>query len=355
MIDPTQQRRALRAGGFAPIPVFGKKPAPQRWQEYDTVSDEMIEMWAKTWPDADNTGILTKRTPAIDIDIVIPAAAEAVETLAREHFGERGRILVRFGSPPRRAILLRTDQPFKIIKLRLDKDKNKIEVLATGQQLVAFGIHPDTRKPYRWFGGEPGEVKAEELPTVTVADMVAFLADAKKLLAAEFGFAGARGGEARAGDGKPGDPQASIERVTAALQAIPNDEVDWHWWTKIGMAVWAATGGSHEGFKAFDDWSSRCPAYDQRLTEERWAGITRSPPNKLGAGTLIHHATLAGWVPPPLSEAERRMWFTAGYFICRFRPSVAWRLFVSWCERHAISAAMAWQIFKTILEKEFAR
>ena len=40
----------------------------------------------------------------------------------------------------------------------------KIELLCDGQQLVAFGIHPDTRKPYRWIGGEPGEVGRDQLP-----------------------------------------------------------------------------------------------------------------------------------------------------------------------------------------------
>ena len=39
----------------------------------------------------------------------------------------------------------------------------KIELLADGQQIVAFGLHPDTKKPYSWFGGTPETISHEEL------------------------------------------------------------------------------------------------------------------------------------------------------------------------------------------------
>jgi hypothetical protein len=57
-----------------------------------------------------------------------------------------------------------------------------------GQQFVAFGIHPDTKLPYYWHGGSPGEVKREDLPYVRAGDVRAFLDAAAKLLVAEFDF-----------------------------------------------------------------------------------------------------------------------------------------------------------------------
>ena len=44
---------------------------------------------------AENTGILTARTPTFDIDIYDPNAAQAVEELVRNHFEEKGAILGR--------------------------------------------------------------------------------------------------------------------------------------------------------------------------------------------------------------------------------------------------------------------
>src|SRR5262245_53674890 len=82
MTPVTQKRLQLIAAGFSPIPVYGKNPAPEGWQKYDNVSAEMVEMWDRAWPDARNTGLVTRRTPAIDIDIVDPEAAAAIEGLA---------------------------------------------------------------------------------------------------------------------------------------------------------------------------------------------------------------------------------------------------------------------------------
>jgi hypothetical protein len=74
-------------------PAYGKNNSRgglANWSELHDITPEMIVMWGRQWPDAINTGILTKFTPAFDIDILTPEAAEAVEMLARERFEERG-------------------------------------------------------------------------------------------------------------------------------------------------------------------------------------------------------------------------------------------------------------------------
>jgi hypothetical protein len=77
-------------------------------------------------------------------------------------------------------------------------------------------------------------------------------------------------------------------------KAIPNS-ADWHEWNRVGMAFYGASGGSDEGFIAFDTWSARSPKYDPHAVEERWHNYRRSPPSRIGIGTLIHLAHIAGW------------------------------------------------------------
>ena len=101
-------RRALLASGYSPLPLNGKAPVLKEWQSKLQTNDGEIQLWDSMYPNATNTGILTQRTPAIDIDIIVPEAAEAIEALARETFGEHGDIITRFGHAPKRAILLRT-------------------------------------------------------------------------------------------------------------------------------------------------------------------------------------------------------------------------------------------------------
>jgi RecA-family ATPase len=194
--NPSEQphtliRQQLKIAGYSPIPLIGKIPELDEWQTKIDVAAEEIDSWARIYPRLRNTGILTKFTPALDIDIINPAAAEAIEQLARERF-EKGYFLVRIGQAPKRAILLRTDTPFKKIKRVLfaanGASEQKIEFLADGQQLAAFGIHPQTRQPYSWHGGEPGQILRGDLPYVSELEAHAFVKDAVALLASEFGF-----------------------------------------------------------------------------------------------------------------------------------------------------------------------
>ena len=59
---------------------------------------------------------------------------------------------------------------------------HKVEILGDGQQIVVNGIHPDTHKPYRWHGGEPGpKLRREDLPLITAETAAAFLAAAAEI------------------------------------------------------------------------------------------------------------------------------------------------------------------------------
>src|SRR5262249_51360908 len=193
----TARRVPLRKAGFHPLPLEGKAPRMPGWQQkFDTTKDE-IRLWPKTWHLARNTGVLAKFTPAIDIDITIEEAAEAVGALARERLEEHGDIHVRCGKPPKRLIPLRTDEPFaKLSRVFIAPNgtEQKIEILGNGQQYVVDGIHPETRQPYRWHGGDLHTIKREDLPYVRREDMEKFLDAAARLLVEEFDFRAVQGG-----------------------------------------------------------------------------------------------------------------------------------------------------------------
>jgi hypothetical protein len=200
--DPTTLRRKLKAAGYSPIPLYGKEPpiygknntrkGLAQWEELHDATPEMIEMWRKQWPDAINTGVLAMRTPGGDIDIRNPEAAQAVEDLIRDRYLEHGNILVRFGSPPKRLIPFRTDEPFAKIRRSLiapdGSTDQKIEILADGQQFVVDGIHPDTGKPYSWHGGTLVETPRAELPYIREDDARQWADAAVELLIKEFGY-----------------------------------------------------------------------------------------------------------------------------------------------------------------------
>ena len=152
--------------------------------------------------------------PAIDIDIRDPFAAEAVEALARERFEERGYFLVRFGEPPKRAILLRTDQPFPKIVRNLtapNGDEHKLEILCDGQQVIVFGIIP-TPRALRWHGGEPGHIPLGTCPMSTRTKRRSSPPTPSSCLAREFGYTAAPTRKSKA-DGNGQDTGAGGART----------------------------------------------------------------------------------------------------------------------------------------------
>jgi hypothetical protein len=196
--ETTSRRRALAKAGFAVIPSIGKRPAFDGWQNKHAATLDEIEGWEQEYPQAENTSILTRTTPALDVDIFQRDAAVAVEKLVRQRFGKRGLVLMRIGQPPKRAIPFRSDDvPFAKITVNLiasdGSTGQKIEFLADGQQIVFFGTHPDTRKPYNWHGPEAdllelGEVRRDQLPPITEEEAKALVDDVVQLLIEKFSY-----------------------------------------------------------------------------------------------------------------------------------------------------------------------
>jgi len=153
----TELRIELKAAGYSPIPLVGKVPSSAGWPTMAD-SEAAIRMWPTMYPRATNTGINTRHTPAIDVDITDVGVCRKIYSIAREFYSD-GMFLARVGRFPKFAILLRSEA-LKKIKVTFnapDGDYHHIEILGDGQQLAAFGIHPDTNQPYRWDDGvEPG-------------------------------------------------------------------------------------------------------------------------------------------------------------------------------------------------------
>lgn len=112
-----------------------------------------------------------------------------------------------------------------------------------------------------------------------------------------------------AGPRSPGDPQAPIQDVTAALAFIPNNDVHWGEYIRIGLAVWRATGGSDAGYSAWAQWSSKSNKHDENNCASDWDRFGRSKPTRIGAGTIFFLAKANGWQgrgaaqqPPPMDE-----------------------------------------------------
>lgn len=83
----------------------------------------------------------------------------------------------------------------------------------------------------------------------------------------------------------------TTELLLRAADKIPNTgAVGWDDWKALGMRFWAATGGSEDGFVAFDLLSQKHPDYDASETRQCWHQITNSPPTSYDTNSLFKEA-----------------------------------------------------------------
>jgi hypothetical protein len=184
--DTTALRLRLLAIGYTPLPAHGKEVYLTGWGSLTPTADD-ITGWKRDHPGWSNTGIATRHTPAIDIDIIDAVIAIMVDNLVLDHFGHTGVILRRIGRAPKRAILFQAPEPFakRLVVFDVptaDGKLPRIEILANGQQLIAYGIHPDTKRSYLWEPAGPMQVPCKQLPIITAESADRFLAAAVKLL-----------------------------------------------------------------------------------------------------------------------------------------------------------------------------
>ena len=83
---------------------------------------------------------------------------------------------------------------------------------------------------------------------------------------------------------------------------IPNADVSWDDWSRVGMTTWRASGGSAEGLAAWKAWSAKSSKHSDAACEQRWRHWFRSPPTRLGFASLYRLARQANplWVKPSL-------------------------------------------------------
>jgi putative DNA primase/helicase len=189
--DTTIRRLAMLERGWRLIPLNGKKPHLNGWQNTDA-DEEAVRSWEIERRTETNTGALTKNMACVDIDILDARAVDAILDLVRQRYADKGKVLTRVGKPPKAAVPFQTGEPFKKIAVLVwppgeprpekDKDLHRVEILCDGQQFVVDGIHPDTGKEYVWSGGEPWSVGRDELPPLTGDEAALLLAEVRALL-----------------------------------------------------------------------------------------------------------------------------------------------------------------------------
>ena len=303
----TELRLALWRNGYRPVPVAGahlaiksagKRPLMKGWETVCAAANEHeIRRWTGAQRNCTNTGLLCGDIIGVDIDVTIDMLASEVEALAREMLGATP--LKRIGRAPKLLLVFRTDQPFDKVQtpelVLPDGTVVRVEVLATGQQFVGFGIHPDTKAEYAWPDRSPLDIPRADLPMVSAPQCADFIQKIEAMLRRAGGETQAERrqvehkGRKLAGLGR--DDRPSRETVAEALSHVPNADLAYDEWIRIGFALYAGLGS--EGRDLWENWSAQSSKNDPPFTADKWetfAGV-----RSISIGTLFWLAGQNGW------------------------------------------------------------
>jgi hypothetical protein len=269
-----------------------------------------IAGWSRSQRNNTNTGILCGDVVGVDIDVLDEGLSAKLVARALELFGPTP--LRRIGRAPKILLLYRVEIPHDKLStpdlLLGDGIKAKVEILAQGQQFVAFGIHPDTRAPYHWPDKSPRDIPTSDVPLVSLGLLKQFVSDSAQILRAEGGRTDAemkgkptkvvsdnREDEKREKTGKiagafrAGEKQ-SREKISDALDHIPND-LNYDDWIRIGHALYDGTNG--DGLDLWEKFSAKYPDHDPKVTKEKWPSFANG--RSITIATLFHYASANGW------------------------------------------------------------
>lgn len=276
--------KRLIANGYQPIPIpHGQKgPNTPSWQNRNFAPRDFAG-------DA-NIGIRcgVDRIAALDIDVTDAVKVEAI--VAEWHRRHPGAWMWRTGRPPKTLAPFRfTSEGERKRDIKLG-DFGKVEVLATGQQFVAFGIHPDTNKPYTWTDLEPtdaflGVVSAlPEIKPNAVDDFLRWAADTYgpkqpiERLSQQAAAVTQPPNSLKGPNIDLGGPSAfftatgATEGEARELLAYLDPDMPYHDWLSVLMALHDA--GDYMIQLAIE-WSSRGNKFRSGEIERKWGSFTR--------------------------------------------------------------------------------
>jgi hypothetical protein len=310
----TPAQYITRGWAIVPIPVRAKGPIIRQWQTRTFPATD--------FPEGGNVGVILgpRSGELVDIDLDCPEAlalADLYLPVTRAEFG-------RASKPRSHRLYVAPRAVFDVFGDPLTK-ATLLELRARGQD--GTSEHQTVIPPSAHPSGEAIEWQSDVIAPAgyeapKLRRRCAFLAMACLLSRHVSQYAAERPGPdfprllweadptlGRAayrwlGQRAPDEPHESPKlrcqltrseiNLAEVVNAIPNNE-DWHGWNRIGLAIYSASSGSRQGGIVFDDWSAKSTKYDPYVTTARWTHYHRSPPERIGIGTLIHLAREAGW------------------------------------------------------------
>ena len=312
----THEGVQMLRGGYDIVPIRpGRKhPGMDDWPQLEA-TEEDLKRWSRSGFVGGGVGVKGACCPAVDVDVTDKTVVLEVLTQVEAAVlgDDDAPMLTRVGQAPKCLVPFRTDASFTKCSSKawqdMAGDTQRLEILGDGQQWVAFGIHPVTRKPYRWRGGTRctvASVPYAQLPVLTVNKAQALVrwfdrqaeevwgwtkpadCETPNTLPGATGEGGTQNSEAST---PPVEWEAVSDLDMGVTLNLIKPSLSHGEWLKVGMGCYAACKGDEWGFKLWNAWSARCPEkYNKGEMRKRWRSFASNRENPVSWGTVLHVA-----------------------------------------------------------------
>lgn len=297
----------------------GKNPKGAAWQKRPV----------KQWDGKRGLGVICGalegfNTPVygFDADIVSTAAADAFAAIverympdAPKRIGLAPKSLIPFtladGEPLTKAEF--TTKPFfPDGNAELEAEKCQLEVLGSGNQFVAYHMHPDTQKPYYWLNSEMYDLAPDQLPVLTRKQLAELKAafeqvmqdhnlavkkpakpDSQQLPLVSNSEPLARVAPASTLGAAGGYISDAGYRLHDVLSWLPSSNLDYDEWQAVLAAIHEATRGA--GTAQAYSWSSNSTKHEDAEFTKTWNSFGKTYAGKPADwGALVYKAKQNG-------------------------------------------------------------
>lgn len=272
--------KQLIANGYDIIPLVTGQKHPggiKGWQNLRMKAEDITEYVERGYS---GIGVLTARCPAVDLDIrdreLTLYMVNAINDLV-------GKGPYRVGQKPKALLPMKVVNEFKKLSSKKFKSANgechQVEILGSGQQFAALGVHPSTQEEYKWSESIV-DIPRSALPTLGIHDakeiIQIFETECERRGWAPIGSVVNANGGTNWSAGSAGKErlELSSEKMNKYLAGIDPSGKDYTERLKVGMSIHHETAGSDEGFEMWDAWLQRSPDYDDNVATQSGKGST---------------------------------------------------------------------------------
>lgn len=289
-----------------PVRPLKKVPDEYEWQNV-RATPVHLKKWLANGHSHSGVSIILGNVLGIDIDVRDPQLAERMLQVVKDRLGVAP---VRIGQAPKSMVFVRAAQEGirktkSAVMESWDGETHHVEILANGQQAVAYNIHPDTKAPYSYPSECLLDRSVDALPSCDLDDIDFIIDEFERLAAEEYDMEKKRNSERASllsqdeqddlflenlGSRGKTDPEQMQETLSYLASKGYADDHDW--WFKIGMALHYEFFGSDIGRDLWVGFSEQASSGIDVGGFERWESFGEDDygGRPVTVGTVIHEA-----------------------------------------------------------------